>query len=108
METLAESETERLRQLFENKNAFYARAYYTIADQLIAWIETATVRNKTRRTKFEDIGMPPEPALTRWATWLEACCVCLAQHDVVFYVTHSPFSRGEDGAQLLIGTLLEQ
>ena len=48
------------------------RAYYTDVDQLIAWTKAATVKNKTRRNKFEDIGMPPEPALTRWGTWLEA------------------------------------
>ena len=39
-------------------------AYYTDVDQLIAW--AATVKNNTRRNKYEDIGMPPEPALTRW------------------------------------------
>ena len=48
------------------------RAYYTDVDQLIAWTKTATVKNKTRRNKFEDIDMPPETALTRWGTWLEA------------------------------------
>ena len=37
------------------------RAYYTDADQLIAWTKAATVKNKIGRNKFEDIGMPPEP-----------------------------------------------
>ena len=47
-------------------------AYYTDVDQLIAWTKAATVRNKTRRNEFQNIGMPPEPVLTRWGTWLEA------------------------------------
>ena len=48
------------------------RAYYTDVDQLIARTKAATVRNKTRRNEFQNIGMPPEPVLTRWGTWLEA------------------------------------
>ena len=48
------------------------RAYYTDVDQLFAWTKAATVKNKTRRNKFKDIGILPEPALTRWGTWLEA------------------------------------
>ena len=28
------------------------------------------MKNKNRRNKFNEIGTPPQPVLTRWSTWL--------------------------------------
>ena len=39
------------------------RAYYTDVDQLIDWTKAATMKNETRRNKFDDIGTPPNPLL---------------------------------------------
>ena len=30
------------------------------------------MKNKNRRNKFNKIGTPPQPVLTRWGTWLNA------------------------------------
>ena len=30
------------------------------------------MKNKNRRNKFNEIGTPPQPVLTRWGTWLNA------------------------------------
>ena len=32
----------------------------------------ATVKNKDRKELFAEVGYPPEPVITRWATWLKA------------------------------------
>ena len=48
------------------------RSYFTEVDNLVARVKAATVKNKTRRSLFKDIGSPPEPVVTRWGTWLEA------------------------------------
>ena len=48
------------------------RAEFPKTDFLIASIKAATVKNRTRSAAFEAIGQPPQPVLTRWASWLEA------------------------------------
>ena len=48
------------------------RSYFTEVDNLVARVKAATVKNKTRRSLFKDIGSSPEPVVTRWGTWLEA------------------------------------
>lgn len=52
--------------------ALQIRSYYSDIDNLIARMKAATVKNKERKARFEEIGAPPEPILTRWASWLNA------------------------------------
>ena len=39
-------------------------------DQLIAKVKSATVKNKTRQTKFATSGCLPHSVFTRWVRWL--------------------------------------
>ena len=48
------------------------RSHFQDVDELIATVKAATVKNKYRRNKFDKIGSPPQPVLTRWDTWLNA------------------------------------
>ena len=43
-------------------------------DEIIATIKAATIKNKDRKKDFHDAGLPspPDPVITRWATWLRA------------------------------------
>ena len=43
-------------------------------DKIIATIKAATIKNKDRKKDFHDAGLPspPDPVITRWATWLRA------------------------------------
>ena len=40
----------------------------------ITTIKAATIKNKDRTKDFHDAGLPspPDPVITRWATWLRA------------------------------------
>ena len=42
--------------------------------KVIATIKAATIKNKDRKKDFHDAGLPspPDPVITRWATWLRA------------------------------------
>ena len=55
------------------------RSSFPEVDTLIARVKAVTVKNKTRRDLFKEIGSPPEPVVTRWGSWLNA-----AQ----YYATH--------------------
>ena len=44
------------------------RSFFPNVDKLIASVKSAVVRNKERRNLFKDIGLPPEPVLTRWGS----------------------------------------
>ena len=48
------------------------RSHFQQVDNLIAKVKAVTVKNKNRRNKFNEIGTPPQPVLTRWGTWLNA------------------------------------
>ena len=50
------------------------RAHFKNIDEAIATIKAATIRNKDRKEDFLDAGQPspPDPIITRWATWLRA------------------------------------
>lgn len=48
------------------------RGHFQDVDNAIASVKAVTVKNKTRRDKFFEIRNPPQPALTRWGTWLGA------------------------------------
>ena len=43
-------------------------------DEVIATIKAITIKNKNRNKDFHDAGLPspPDPVITRWATWLRA------------------------------------
>lgn len=48
------------------------RAHFKDVDEVIARVKATTVKNKERRSLFDEIGSPPEPVVTRWGTWLNA------------------------------------
>ena len=50
------------------------RAHFKNIDELIATIKAATIKNKDCKKDFHDAGLPspPDPVITRWATWLRA------------------------------------
>ena len=54
--------------------AEHIRAHFKAAENLISSIKATTIKNKDRRALFTGAGLsaPPQPVLTRWATWLEA------------------------------------
>ena len=54
--------------------AMRVRAHFKNIDKIIATIKAATIKNKDRNKDFHDAGLPspPDPAITRWATWLRA------------------------------------
>ena len=52
--------------------ALQIKSRYDKVDNLIARIKSATVKNKERKSLFDEIGAPPEPIVTRWASWLKA------------------------------------
>ena len=54
--------------------AMRVRAHFKNIDEIIAMIKAATIKNKDRKKDFHDAGLPspPDPVITRWATWLRA------------------------------------
>ena len=54
--------------------AMRVRAHFNNIDEVIATIKAATIKNKHRKKDFHDAGLPPppDPVITRWATWLRA------------------------------------
>ena len=52
-----------------HKCAMRVRAHFKNIDEIIA-----TIKNKDRKKDFHDAGLPspPDPVITRWATWLRA------------------------------------
>ena len=48
------------------------RSHLQQADNLIAKVKVVTVKNKNWCNKFNEVGTPPQPVLTRWGTWLNA------------------------------------
>ena len=54
--------------------AMRVRADFKNIDEITATIEAATIKNKDRNKDFHDAGLPspPDPVITRWATWLKA------------------------------------
>ena len=54
--------------------AMHVRAHFKNIDEVIATIKAATIENKDHRKDFHDAGLPspPDPVITRWATWLRA------------------------------------
>ena len=55
--------------------AMCVRAHFKNIDEVIATIkEAVTIKNKFRKKDFHDTALPspPDPVITRWATWLIA------------------------------------
>ena len=54
--------------------AMRVRAHFKNIDEVIATIKAATIKNKDRKKDFHDAGLPspPDPVITKWATWLRA------------------------------------
>ena len=54
--------------------AMCVRAHFKNIDEVIATIKAATIKNKDHKKDFHDAGLPspPDPVITRWATWLRA------------------------------------
>ena len=52
--------------------AMRVRAHFKNIDEIIATIKAATIKIKDRNKDFHDAGLPspPDPVITRWATWL--------------------------------------
>ena len=52
--------------------AMRVRAHFKNIDEVIATIKAETIKNKDRKKDFHDAGLssPPDPVITRWATWL--------------------------------------
>ena len=57
-----------------HNRAMRVRAHFKNIDEVIATIKAATIKNKDRKKDFHDAGLPspPDPVITRWATWLRA------------------------------------
>ena len=54
--------------------AMRVRAHLKNIDEIITTIKAATIINKNRNKDFHDacLPSPPDPVITRWATWLRA------------------------------------
>ena len=54
--------------------AMHVHAHFKNIDEIIATIKAATIKNKDRKKDFHDAGLPspPDPVITRWATWHRA------------------------------------
>ncbi|MEL7308540.1 MAG: hypothetical protein AAGK05_12180, partial [Pseudomonadota bacterium] len=52
--------------------AMRVRAHFDNVDALIARVKASVVKNESRRRLFDDVGQPPAPIVTRWASWINA------------------------------------
>ena len=52
--------------------AMKVKSHFKDVDQLIAKVNTTTVKNIARQVKFAIVGWPPKPIVTRWGSWLNA------------------------------------
>ena len=52
-------------------------AHLTNIDEVIVTIKVATIKNKECTKNFHNAGLPspPDPVITRWATWLRAALI---------------------------------
>ena len=77
--------------------ALKVKAHYDIVDQLIARLKALIVKNKSRQAKFDAIGQPPQPIVTRWAGWIKAALYYASNLPTVKEIVRS----FEDGGLLL-------
>ena len=54
--------------------AMRMRAYSKNIDEVVVTIKATTIKNKDCKNDFHKAGLssPPDPLITRWATWLRA------------------------------------
>ena len=64
--------------------AMKVKMHFDKVDEQTACVKAATVNNKSRIAPFDGIGIPPEPVVTRWGSWLQA---------VFYYGKHLPVIR---------------
>ena len=79
--------------------AEHIRAHFKAADNLISSIKAATIKNKDRHALFTAAGLPapPQPVLTRWATWLEASFYYAENFQIIKNIV----DNFEDGGKLV-------
>ena len=71
--------------------AMLVRAHFTNIDEIIA-----TIKNKDRKKDFHDVGLPspPDPVITRWATWLRAALYYSENLPAVYAIVNNWTSAG--------------
>ena len=52
--------------------AMKLRNHYRHIDDIISFVKAIPVKHTTIMNTFTEIGIPPEPILTRWGAWLKA------------------------------------
>ena len=72
------------------------RAHFKNINEVIATIKAATIKNKDRKKDFHDAGLPspPDPVITRWATWLKAALYYSENLPVVRIIVNNWTSAG--------------
>ena len=73
------------------------RGHYANVDNVIARVKAFISKNKSRRNLFHEIGIPPQPVVTRWGSWLNAA---------IYYADNLPAIKeiihGYEGNGLLV------
>ena len=62
----------------------------------MATIKAATIKNKDRKNDFREAGLPspPDPVITRWATWLRAALYYAEKFPAVRTIVNKSTSGG--------------
>ena len=55
-----------------HNGAMKVKSHSENADQLIAKVKSATVKNQIRQAKLDPIGCPSQPVVTRWKSLFKA------------------------------------
>ena len=76
--------------------AMRVRAHFKNIDEIIATIKAAAIKNKDRKKDFHDSGLPspPDPVITRWATWLRAVLYYSENLPAVYTIVNNWTSAG--------------
>lgn len=61
--------------------ALKVKAKYEVVDNLNSCVKASIVKNKISKGLFDAIGVPPQPVVTRWSSWLKAA---------FYYADHFP------------------
>ncbi|OAF66750.1 hypothetical protein A3Q56_05530 [Intoshia linei] len=63
--------------------ALHIKAHFVQVDQLISYVKASIVKCKKRAELFHEIGIPPQPIVTRWGTWLEAALYYAKNYTII-------------------------